>query len=275
MDMEPMTIIVTGAFGGIGEAVSSALAENGHTVIRTARRLPKAEHPGNLGWFTNVEADLASQAGWERVLDSAASARREVGGLVHCAGALIASDFRHMTPDDLRTMLDDNILSLMLGFRALLPGMIERRRGRVVVIGSLGGIVPMPHGAVYASTKFAVRGFALSMAEELRGSGVTVSLLSCGPVHTRMLRREAMEKGTIGFVNRPLSPSRVAEAVLRLVERPRRELFLPGSQSLSAPLIGAFTRMFQTIYPLVSAAGSYGKRQYRERLARTHTATGG
>jgi short-subunit dehydrogenase len=275
MEMETMTIIVTGAFGGIGEAVSRALAESGHTVIRTARRLPKDKHPGNMGWFTNVEADLASSAGWQKVLDSAASAGREPGGLVHCAGALIAADFIRMSPDDLRAMLDDNILSLMLGFRALLPGMLERRRGRLIVVGSLGGIVPMPHGAVYASTKFAVRGFALSMAEELRGSGVTVSLLSCGPVDTTMLRREAMAEGTIGFVNRPLSSSRVAEAVLRLVDRPRRELFLPGSQSFPAPLIGAFTRMFQTVYPLVAAAGSYGKRRYRDRLVHTHTATGG
>lgn len=273
--MEKMTIIVTGAFGGIGGAVSRALAEHGHPVIRTARRLPIGEHPGELGRFTNVDADLASPAGWDRVLDAAASTHREVGGLVHCAGALIASDFRRMSTGDIRAMVDDNILSLMLGFRALLPGMVERRRGRLVVIGSLGGIVPMPHGAVYASTKFAVRGFTLSMAEELRGSGVTVSLLSCGPVHTGMLRREAMEKGTIGFVNRPLNPARVAESVLRLLDRPRRELFLPASQTIPAPLLGAFTAIFKAIYPLVSAAGSYGKRRYRDRIAGTHIAAGG
>jgi short-subunit dehydrogenase len=267
MEMDTMTIIVTGAFGGIGEAVSRELAENGHAVIRVARRLPPDAHPGRMGWFTNVGANLSSPDGWRYVLDSASSGNRPVDALVHCAGALIATDFGRMSPDDLRAMLDDNLLSLFLGFRALLPGMIERRRGRLIVIGSLGGIVPMPHGSVYAATKFAVRGFALSMAEELRGSGVDVSLLSCGPVHTRMLRREAMEEGTIGFVNRPLSPARVAETVVQLLDRPRREAFLPRSQGLPAPLLGAYTRIFKAIYPLLSAAGSSGKRKYRTGIA--------
>ena len=61
-------------------------------------------------------------------------------------------------------MLDDNILSLMLGCTTMVPAMRARREGRIVILGSLGGLVPMPHAAVYAATKFAVRGFALSLA---------------------------------------------------------------------------------------------------------------
>jgi short-subunit dehydrogenase len=272
--MEQKTIIVTGAFGGIGNAVSARLAENGHAVVRVGRRLPPDAYPGNMGWFTNVEADLASTDGWNCVLDSATAGGRRVDALVHCAGALIASDFGRLSPEDLRSMLDDNILSLMLGFRALLPGMIERRRGNLIVLGSLGGIVPMPHGAVYAATKFAVRGFTLSMAEELRGTGVEVSLVSCGPVRTGMLEREAAAEGTIGFVNRPLTPSNVAGTVVQLLKRPRTEAFIPFSQALPAPFIGAYARIFKACYPLFSAAGSSGKRKFRDAIARARVLPG-
>lgn len=272
--METMTIVVTGAFGGIGEAVSRNLAENGHRVVRVARRLPPSVHPGHMGWFTDVAADLASPGGWDFVADSVPAAWRPVDALVHCAGALNAAEFRSLAPADLRAMLDDNVLSLMLGFRAFLPGMMERKRGRMIVLGSLGGIVPMPHGAVYAAAKFAVRGFVLSMAEELRGTGVDVSLLSCGPVDTTMLRREAVAEGTIGFVNRPLRPDMVAAAVARALNRHRRETFLPRSQWLPSPLVGAYTRIFQTFYPLLSAAGSSGKRKYRDSIARAQLTPG-
>ena len=271
--MNAMNIIVTGAFGGIGEAVSRELSETGHAVTRVARRLPPDAHPGHLGWHTNVEADLASAEGWQHVLDSAGQAG-PVDALVHCAGALVAADFDRMTPGDLRSMLEDNVLSLMLGFRSLLPGMVERGRGRMVVLGSLGGIVPMPHGAVYAAAKFAVRGFVLSIAEEMRHTGVAVSLLSCGPVDTGMLRREAAAEGTIGFVNRPLRPGEVASAVVRLLARPRQEAFLPRSQWLPSPFIGAYTRLFHLLYPAISAAGSSGKERYRESIALAQMRTG-
>jgi short-subunit dehydrogenase len=171
-------------------------------------------------------------------------------------------------------MLDDNILSLMLGFRALLPAMVGRGRGRMIVLGSLGGIVPMPHGAVYAAAKFAVRGFTLSMAEELRGTGVEVCLLSCGPVDSRMLRAEAAADGTIGFVNRPLPPDAVADKVVRLLECPPRESFLPRSQALAAPIAGGYASLFAALHPLIRAAGSAGKRRYRATIARANASQG-
>jgi short-subunit dehydrogenase len=272
--MKTMTIIVTGAFGEIGNAVCRELTKAGHAVVRAGRRLPARPEPARIGEFTDVEADLATPDGWERVLDAASRGDRPVDALVHCAGALVAADFTSHSPRELRSMLDDNVLSLMLGFRALLPGMKGRGRGRLIVLGSLGGIVPMPHGAVYAAAKFAVRGFTLSMAEELRGTGVEVSLLSCGPVDSRMLRAEAAAEGTIGFVNRPLNPPTVAETVVQLLTHPRRESFLPRSQALGAPLAGGYARLFAALSPLISAAGSAGKRRYRAAIARAHAAQG-
>ena len=267
--MTNMHIVVTGAPGGIGGAVSLKLAEFGHLVMRVGRRLPLSPGvAGRTGAGMDIEADLAKPSGWERVAGAATAAGRPIDALVHCAGALEAADFPSMHGDGLRAMLDDNILTLLLGFRALLPGMIAHRRGRLIVIGSLGGIVPMPHLAVYAAAKFAVRGFTLSMAEELRGSGVEVSLVSCGPVDTRMLRRETLGKGTIGFTNHPLAPEAIADVVVTLLARPRREVILPRSQSLLSPLVGAFHGLFTLAYPIGSALGTWRKGRYRGRIER-------
>lgn len=260
--MSRNTIVVTGAFGGIGDAVCTMLARRGREVVRVGRRLPpRPEPPGGTGAI-DVQADLTTAGGWEAVRSAASADRRTITGLVHCAGALVPGDFPNHSPADLRSMLDDNVLSLMLGFRALLPGMIRRGHGRLVVVGSLGGIVPMPHGAVYASTKFAVRGFVLSMAGELRGTGVAVSLLSCGPVDTRMLRREALERGPISFVNPPLPPAGVAEAVEELLAHPRDELIVPRSHALLTPIVGAYARLFRGLYPLAATLGRSRKRRY-------------
>jgi short-subunit dehydrogenase len=266
--MDTSTDIVTGAFGEIGTAVCEELASRGRTIIRAGRHLPEGSKPGCSGRFIDVQADLATPDGWQSLLDTALQCCLTPDTVVHCAGSFITEEPMKMSPAGFRSMLDDNLLTLMLGFRALLPPMLERRRGHIVVVGSLGGIIPMPHGSVYAATKFGVRGLALSTAEELRGSGVSLSLLSCGPVDSPMLRREAEGKGTIGFVNRPLSPSAVAAAVVQLLDHPRKERLLPASLGLIGPVIGGFPRLFGLLAPLASALGVSGKKRYRSPAAR-------
>jgi short-subunit dehydrogenase len=160
-------------------------------------------------------------------------------------------------------MVDDNLVSLMLGCRALLPRMIAGGRGSIVILGSLGGLVPMPHVSAYAAVKFGVRGFALSLASELKGSGVGVCLVSCGPVRTRMLLEESAHRGSIGFVNRPLEPEAVADVIVDALERPEGELMVPRLAGRLAAFAGAYNRFFRRLYPIAALIGEASKRRYR------------
>ena len=265
MTTNPKTVLVTGAFGGIGKAVCRELSLKGHTVLRVARQLPAGDPeplPGPGAAF-NIEADLARTGSAKRMLESAVSAAGKVDVLIHCAGTLIPGDVTSMGGDDLRKMIDDNLFSVMLACGAVLPAMTAARDGQIIILGSLGGIIPMPHGAVYCAAKFAVRGYTLSLAEELRESGVTVSLISCGPVHTRMLSTESRLSGSIAFVNRPLPAGKVAKIVLGVMDHPRRETVVPRFAGLLSPIVGAFSWAFEYLYPLVSAIGQARKMRYR------------
>lgn len=269
-DMKPMAhtgnmALVTGAFGEIGRAVCTELVSRGRFVCRISRRhvAGRRTEPAGAGLIMDVGADLADAAGWDLVMESVGASGGQIHSFIHCAGALTPGEFASATYDDLRKTVDDNLMSLMLGCRAVLPGMLRSGRGRIVVLGSLGGIVPMPHVSAYSAVKFGVRGFSLSLAEELKGTGVQVSLLSCGPVRTGMLLRESAHRGSIGFVNRPLDPMTVAKAMMNILEHPRRETMLPRSAGWISAFTGAHARIFRMLYPLASAIGEARKRRYR------------
>jgi short-subunit dehydrogenase len=138
--------------------------------------------------------------------------------------------------------------------------------GHIINIGSLGGIVPMPYSAVYSATKFALRGFTFSLVEELKGTGVRISLITPGSVITKMLDYEAQgDNSAISFVSKPISPAKVADAVLRVIHKPRIEFIIPRSQSISSKLLVFSPKVFSVAYKLLHRLGLSGKRKYLNR----------
>jgi len=260
------TVLVTGAFGGIGRAICSELILHGHGVIRVSRRIPELIHTRLPASDLDIEADLASFAGWERVMESVQDHGLGVDTLIHSAGNLLQCDVSTVGEMNLRKMIEDNILSTILGCRTVLPRMAATRQGSIIILGSLGGIIPMPLESVYSATKFAVRGFTLSLAEEFRESGVTISLVSCGPVRSPMLRRESKHSGSIGFFNRPLMPRMVARTILGIMEHPRRETVIPKSSGFVSRFVGGFPCLFRRVYPFVSAVGQKRKIRFASRF---------
>jgi short-subunit dehydrogenase len=119
-------------------------------------------------------------------------------------------------PEEVIGLLEVNLLGAILLTRAVLPGMLERRRGAVISVGSLSGRVAME--PLYSASKYGVRGFSLALRRQLAGSGVSVSLVSPGNVDTAMTAhvRAAMPK-----------PELVATTIADLVTHPRREVVVP------------------------------------------------
>lgn len=181
---------VTGASSGIGEALARGLAARGHNVVVCARRQDRlekiaAELREKHGVRVDVLAcDLADAAARTRMLDELGTLGLEVDVLVLCAGFGMVGPFVSNDEDRILAMMRTNVESTVTLARALTPAMAARQRGAVLFVSSMAGNQPMPNFAPYAATKAAITSLGEALHDELRGHGVTVSVLAPASVAT-------------------------------------------------------------------------------------------
>ena len=181
--------LVTGASAGIGAELARELARHGHDLVLTARRVAPmqalAEELRRTGAeATVVAADLSRPGAALALADELAGRRIDVDVLVNNAGFGAAGRFARIDPGRLGEMLQVNIVALTELTRRLLPGMVERGYGRILLVASVAGFQPGPHMAAYFASKAYVLSLGEALAYELRGSGVTVTSLCPGATAT-------------------------------------------------------------------------------------------
>ena len=214
------TALVTGASRGIGRAIALRLAAT-HDVVAAARSADDlatlaAEIGARGGRCKPVAVDVADPAAV-----AAALRGREVDVLVNNAGVGTLKPLLELTPDEWHAMVDVNLNALYHVTRALLPGMVARGRGHVVIVGSIAGRSAFVGGAGYAATKHAAMGFAESLMLEVRDAGVKVSIVSPGSVATHFSSEPGEPKGGAGGAQKgQLVADDVAEAVAFVVATP-------------------------------------------------------
>lgn len=219
MKLHGKTALVTGASGGIGRAIALALQARGADVILSGRRAEALEPFAAETGARTVVADLSDRAGVERLAAEAAGA-----DVVIANAALPASgQLDDYTVEQVDRALEVNLRAPIVLAKLLLPGMVARGSGHLVFISSLAGKAPSTGGALYSATKFGVRGFALALRDDLRGSGVGVSVVFPGFI------RDAGMFADSGVVLPKLSggtrtPQDVAEGVIRAIRRDRAEV---------------------------------------------------
>jgi NADP-dependent 3-hydroxy acid dehydrogenase YdfG len=223
--------IVTGASAGIGEAVSLALAEAGASVVLTARRRDrlealKARIDEAGGTAIAIEADVVELPEVQAVVEAAVETFGHVDILVNNAGLMPLSPLAECRVEDWARMVDVNVKGVLHGIAAVLPGMIARKSGHVVNVGSLAGRRPFPGGAVYSATKFAVRSLSWGMHLELGAAhGIRVTDIQPGFVATELMDtvpdpelKKAWDAAWAG--RRTLQPEDVARALMFAVTSP-------------------------------------------------------
>lgn len=189
--------LITGASSGIGESLARCFAQAGHDLVLVARSAGKlqvladelaAEHAVKA-WVE--PADLATPDAAARLAASLRRKRRRIDVLVNNAGVLEQGPFVGMKPAQHAQMIHLNIGGLTALLAELLPGMVARGAGRVLNVASIAAFQPVPTLATYAATKAYVLSLTESLAEELRGSGVSVTALCPGITATPMLGHAA------------------------------------------------------------------------------------
>lgn len=182
------TALITGASRGIGRAVALRLAAT-HDIVAAARSAADlaalvAEVEAAGGRCEARPLDVADPAAVADALGDFAAGRRGADVLVNNAGVGVLKPLLELAPAEWHHMIDLNINALYHVTRAVLPGMVARGRGHVVIIGSIAGRSAFVGGAAYAATKHFVAGFAESLMLEVRDAGVKVSVVSPGSVDT-------------------------------------------------------------------------------------------
>jgi short-subunit dehydrogenase len=219
-------VLVTGASRGIGEALARAFAERGCTLGLVSRSeqelraladaLPGDEHQP-------VPTDV-TDAG---ALASAVERFGQVDVAVANAGIAHYIPFADLPLDLAEQMTSVNWLGTLYTVKAVLPGMIERGHGHIVVIASAASHRSFPQASVYGATKAAQRGFADALRHELADTGVSVTIVYPGEIKTHLHAHERERMPDWYHVDQAVPPEPLAKRVVEAVESDRREVYYP------------------------------------------------
>ena len=229
VDPRSLTVLVTGATAGFGEAVCRRFAAQGAKVVATGRRAGRlAALKKSLGArCATLAFDVRDRAATDKALKSLPRGFAEIDVAVANAGlALGLEGAASADLDDWDAMVATNISGLLYTVRAVLPGMVARDRGHIVLLGSVASDFPYPGGNVYGATKAFVTQFGLNLRADLLGSNVRVTTVEPGLAETefslvRFKGDAAKAKKPYEGIE-PLSGDDVAEAVYWAATLPRR-----------------------------------------------------
>lgn len=232
----PRTAVVTGASSGIGRATALRLAEQNAKVLLIGRNGVALDEVAAATSGHRYATDLATPGTEGGVAARAAELLGDVDLLVLSAGVGAAGPFEAMSSDALRDLVAVNVLSPMMLVRAVLPTMLERGEGRILLVGSVAGALGVRGEVAYSASKAALVGFADALRAEVAGRGVVVTLCLPGAVDTPFFRRRGAPY--IRKWPKPLPPTMVADRMLAAVGRGDAEVWVPGWMSLAARVHG-------------------------------------
>ena len=220
-DISGLTIAITGASAGIGEATARAVVAAGASVALGARRVDRLEAlAAELGERAAiVEMDVREPADSQRLVAEAKARFGGLDALVANAGIGAYGGIMDLTDEKLKTMMDTNVAGTVWPIRAAVPGFVEQGSGDIVIVASVAGIRGAGDEAVYAATKFAQVGLAGGLDRELRESGVRVSTIAPGGTATEFAMGAGRTPDMPGLADM-MSAQNVAEAVVTVLQQP-------------------------------------------------------
>jgi short-subunit dehydrogenase len=248
------TVLLTGATGGIGQAIARAFAARGARLILTARRAELLDSLARELGGRAVTCDLARRDDVRRLAGEAESEGVDV--LVANAALPASGLLTELTAEQVDRMLEINLRAPIALAHALAPGMVARRSGHMVFISSLAGKAASPASSLYSATKFGLRGFALGLRADLHDHGVGVSVVLPGFIRDAGIFADAGVTLPRGVGTR--APEDVAAGVIRAIEHDRAEVEV-------APLGLRLGATFAAVAPAAAAAVS--RRMGSDRIA--------
>ncbi|MBV8547580.1 MAG: SDR family NAD(P)-dependent oxidoreductase [Acidobacteria bacterium] len=249
------TVVVTGASSGIGRAAALELARRGANLVLAARRGELLEEVAVACRALGVECrtvvtDVTKRDDCARLIEAAG----DVDVLVNNAGFAIFDAFESAKPDDLESMMQTNYFGAVWCAQAVLPQMLARRRGTIVNVASIAGIMGYARMGGYCATKFAMIGFSETLRDEVLGRGVRVAMVCPGTVETQFFVKA--ERGKMPGASRlvlAIKPESVAKAIANAAEDGKYRRILPIGAMAFMRLKELFPRFAHVLMRRVSS----------------------
>jgi len=240
MQISGATVLLTGASGGLGQAIARALGERGASLILTGRRTEVLQGLADELGARALAVDLANPAEIDRLLSEAG----DIDILVANAALPASGTLDSFSVEEIDRALNVNLRAPIVLARVLAPPMVDRGRGHLLFMSSLAGKAATPRTSLYNASKYALRGFASALRADLRASGVGVSAVFPGFIRDAGMFADAGAKLPPGVGTR--APGDVAKAVVDAIERNRAEVDV-------APLPLRATAAFAGLAPELAA----------------------
>jgi short-subunit dehydrogenase len=235
--------VVTGGGSGIGLATCARLAQDGFSVAALDLRPAAAAGAAAL----TVSCDVTDESDVTMAMATVAGQLGGIDVLVNNAGIGRYLAFLESGPEDVAAIFETNLHAALHFTRAVLPGMLARRRGHLVNVASIAARIGSRNHSIYCASKFALAGFSESLGLELEGSGVGVTLVNPGIVATAFFDDASFAGFPAGARARAISPERVAAAVVRAIRRDVSEVTVPASYALGTLLKAAAPGLFRRL----------------------------
>ena len=198
MTSPPGLAVITGASSGIGRSLATVFAEHSFDLVVTANEpevhatVPDLERYGVT--VAALEADLATPEGVEAIHALALEQPADITAVALNAGMGVHGPFHQSSLDEDLRLIDVNVRSAVHLAKLVLPGMVEREHGRLLITSSIAGLGPGPYHATYAASKAFLHSLCEALRHELKGTGVTTTSLMPGPTDTDFFERAGMEE---------------------------------------------------------------------------------
>ena len=234
-NMENKTIIITGASSGFGKATAEMLSQQGHTVYGLCRR---AMQDGAVRYR---QCDVRNREQIRAVVAEIVKEQGRVDVLVNNAGMGIGGALELATEEEIDLQMGTNFMGCVNMCQAVLPYMRKERKGKIINLSSIGGVMGLPYQGFYSASKFAIEGFTEALAAEVRGFGIRVCMVEPGDFATgftgsRKNSQATMDDPDYGPIfrrslaiiekeeNGGLKPEVLARRIVKLVEQKRPPL---------------------------------------------------
>lgn len=232
MSVNKKTIFVTGATSGVGLKITELLVAQDHSVYATGRNTVALKALERVG-ANVIQADLTNLA----TIDEVCAQLPPLDVAILSAGVGKFGIAPELTDEAIRQMVELNVSVPMYLAKRLAASMIQRQQGQLIFIGSQAGKVATPKASVYAATKHAIVGFTNGLRMELAPYNVKVTAIHPGPIDTPFLDKASDESGYRESLGRfLLTAEEVAQATIKTIERPVREVNLPRIMGLTSKL---------------------------------------
>ena len=278
MIFKDKTVIVTGGSEGVGAAAARLFAEAGANLMLVARNRKNLEAvAAELRDRARVEIFPMDVSDADSCVDLFKKTLFEFGRidvLVNNAGFHARGNVESLTADELARTIDVNLRAPIVLTRLALPHIRDAGGGAIINVASLAGRTPVPGSAAYSASKFGLRAFTFSLAEEIRDSGIKLAVVSPGPISTQFILADIDKTSDLTFSQPMSTAEEVAQAILDLCGNSQREQAMPAISGVLTMVSYLVPWLGRALRPTLERKGSRVKKELKAKAKAARSENG-